>query len=130
MELTFGAAYTSLDPTKRGPGSLFMETFESCKRNFSDDEHEQAMFEIGPISLNLDVPSMKYDEYEEFVKLSRSVNVLAILLVRELTSHVATRNEMRCFFEAPIAALVEKLDDQVTQLERKSRNIDVSNLSA
>lgn len=71
MEAKFGEAYISLDAKKRGPGSLFMQSFESHKRNFGDRSDERDVFEIGPIQLDLDVASIKYDEDEQVVKVAR-----------------------------------------------------------
>lgn len=71
MENKFGAAYTTLDIKKRGPGSAFMQSFESQKKNFGDKDNDRDVFEIGPIMMDLEVPSIKYDEDENSVKLSR-----------------------------------------------------------
>ncbi|KAK5076168.1 hypothetical protein LTS08_002678 [Lithohypha guttulata] len=71
MEAKFGEAYIALDAKKRGPGSLFMQSFESHKRNFGDRSDERDVFEIGPIQLDLDVASIKYDEDEQVVKVAR-----------------------------------------------------------
>lgn len=71
MEHQFGEAYTSLDIKKRGPGSLFMQAFETEKRSFSGSDTDRHVLEIGPIVLDLDSPSIKYDEDEQFVKVTR-----------------------------------------------------------
>lgn len=71
MEKKFGAAYTSLDVKKRGPGSLFMQSFESQKRNFGDKDDDRDTYEIGPISMDLEVDSIKYDEDDAVVKVSK-----------------------------------------------------------
>ena len=71
MEKKFGTAYTSLSIKKRGPGSAFMQAFESQKRNFGDRDDDRDTYEIGPIAMNLDVESIKYDEDDNVVKVSR-----------------------------------------------------------
>lgn len=71
MEAKFGSSYTSLDIKKRGPGSAFMQSFESQKKNFGDKDNDRDVFEVGPIIMELDVPSIKYDEDENTVKVSR-----------------------------------------------------------
>jgi hypothetical protein len=71
MTRQFGTAYTSLDMKKRGPGSNFMRNFEVVKRNFGDSDHDRDTFEIEPIDLDLPAPSLKYDEDERAIKLSR-----------------------------------------------------------
>jgi hypothetical protein len=78
MTQKFGTAYTSLDMKKRGPGSLFMNSFESEKRNFGSTGNDRAL-EIGPIEM--EVPySIFYDDDEQFVKLSRYVSTYTLLL--------------------------------------------------
>lgn len=69
MTEKFGTAYTALEMKKRGPGSLFMDSFESAKRNFGSVGSNRP-FEIGPIAMELPWSPL-YDEEEEFVKLSR-----------------------------------------------------------
>jgi len=69
MTKEFGTAYTSLPITKRGPGSKFMEAFESAKRNFGWVADGKSM-EIGPIAMKLR-HSLSYDDDEQTVKLSK-----------------------------------------------------------
>jgi hypothetical protein len=69
MTKQFGTAYTSLPITKRGPGSKFMEAFESAKRNFGWAPDDKPM-EIGPIAMKLR-HSLYYDDDEQTVKLSK-----------------------------------------------------------
>jgi len=69
MTQQFGTAYTSLPITKRGPGSRFMEAFESAKRNFGWAAAGKPM-EIGPIAMELG-HSRFYDDDEQTVKLSK-----------------------------------------------------------
>lgn len=69
MTQKFGAAYTAVSMTKRGPGSLFMDSFESAKRNFGSVGSDRP-FEISPIAMGIPWSPL-YDDDEEFVKLSR-----------------------------------------------------------
>lgn len=64
----FGDGYESLPMTKRGPGSKFMASFESAKRNFRGSSNDNTS-EIGP--LILDVVSPLYDDDEMAVKLPK-----------------------------------------------------------
>ena len=69
MITTFGNAYTKLDIRRRGPGSRFMDSFESAKRNFGWSSDDMAI-EIGPIDMEIPNTS-QYDDFEQLVKLSR-----------------------------------------------------------
>ena len=64
----FGDDYQSIPVMRRGPGSKFMTSFESAKRNFRGTTHDKAA-EVGP--LNMNVVSPLYDEDEMAVKVSR-----------------------------------------------------------
>jgi hypothetical protein len=72
----FGDDYQSIPMTRRGPGSKFMTSFESAKRNFRGTTHDNAA-EVGP--LNMDVVSPLYDEDEMAVKVSRYAIELPVL---------------------------------------------------
>jgi hypothetical protein len=69
MTTTFGKAYTKLDNRKRGPGSRFMDSFESAKRNFGWSSDDMPI-EIGPIDMEIPNTS-QYDDFDQLVKLSR-----------------------------------------------------------
>lgn len=71
MTLKFGAAFTSLDLKKRGPGSLFMQAFESAKRHFGHRDSSHIWYEIEPLDMELEAPSVNYDEDEQCVKIPR-----------------------------------------------------------
>lgn len=71
MERNFGTAYTSLDVKKRGPGSLFMQSFESQKRNFGEEDDDRDTYEIGPINMDLEVDTELYDEDENVIRISK-----------------------------------------------------------
>lgn len=73
METQFGESYTSLSAKSRGPGSDFMRSFESQKMNFGDEDDHKEFYEVGPLIMKLNGPSIKYDEDDHTVKIPRSV---------------------------------------------------------
>ncbi|EHY53392.1 hypothetical protein HRR83_003599 [Exophiala dermatitidis] len=97
MTLKFGAAFTSLDLKKRGPGSLFMQAFESAKRHFGHRDSSHIWYEIEPLDMELEAPSVNYDEDEQCVKIPRLV--------------------MKAFFDPAVDALTGLIKDQASQLE-------------
>ena len=80
MSKNFGSNYTSIDMKKRGPGSVFMDSFESAKRNFGSPDDDRP-FEIGPIEMELPWSPI-YDDDEQVVKLSRFVHPELLLIHR------------------------------------------------
>ena len=67
MVETFGQAFIDVPVKDRGPGSKFMDCFESCKKKF-DTSLGQQSFEIWPIRMT--TQSFKYDDDEGSVTLS------------------------------------------------------------
>ena len=67
MVNTFGRAFTNVPVKDRGPGSRFMDCFESCKKKFDSTEGQQS-FEIWPIRMSVQSP--KYEEDEGSVVLT------------------------------------------------------------
>lgn len=58
----FGDAFTSVKVAKRGPGSKFMDAFESAKRNFENPNNRRKI-KIWPIVMNVpDSPAYDRDE--------------------------------------------------------------------
>lgn len=78
MEATFGEEYTSVAMKLRGPGSRFMNSFESAKRNFGGPNDDRGV-EIGPIRMDI-MSSIHYDDEELVVKLSKYVTPPASVL--------------------------------------------------
>ena len=67
MTNKFGPAYTRVPLKERGPGSMFMDSFESCKKRFGGDQGDS--YEIYPIKMVTNVDG--YDEDEGIVMLSQ-----------------------------------------------------------
>jgi hypothetical protein len=69
MSQRFGRSFDILSPAKRGPGSRFMQSFETVKRDFGARKDDR-LHEIGPLRLKSD-NWYHYDEDEGMVKLSK-----------------------------------------------------------
>lgn len=70
MSERFDAAWDNLEQRLKGPGSLFMNSWEQVKRQFSDD-CDIGVHEIGPINLE-NIPESKwYNDEEQMVKLTQ-----------------------------------------------------------
>jgi hypothetical protein len=64
----FGKAYTSISESDRGPGSRFMDTFESAKKDFGSTPYDGE----GQVYLKMEVADSEYyDSDERRVLLSR-----------------------------------------------------------
>ena len=70
MTETFGDAYESVPFERRGPGSRFMESFNSAKRNFTGISQSNNTIEVGPLTMKVD-SSTHYDEDERAVLLNK-----------------------------------------------------------
>ena len=68
MVANFGDAFTSVPMSKRGPGSRFMDAFESAKRNF-DNSTARRKIKIWPIVMDV-ADSTYYDKDEATVYLT------------------------------------------------------------
>ncbi|KAL1965072.1 hypothetical protein VTN77DRAFT_6132 [Rasamsonia byssochlamydoides] len=103
MIKTFGDAYLSLPVKRRGPGSRFMESFDSEKRNFRG-ANERRLIEVGP--LNMDVPySIHDDDDERMVKLNNKT--------------------MKSLFDPVIDNIIRLIETQVEAARKKNSQIDV-----
>ncbi|OBT74750.1 hypothetical protein VF21_06621 [Pseudogymnoascus sp. 05NY08] len=84
----FGAPFDTLPISKKGPGSRFMKSFESSKRDFGRDDDDDDIREL--TDLKLDIPDSEfYDEEEQFVKLTyKDIQGLFDPVVREISNLV------------------------------------------
>jgi hypothetical protein len=65
----FGAPFDTLPFSKKGPGSKFMISFETVKRDFGRNDDDDDIREL--TDLKLDIPDSEfYDEEEQVVKLT------------------------------------------------------------
>lgn len=65
----FGAPFDNLPFSKKGPGSKFMISFETHKRDFGRHDDDDGIRELN--DLKLDIPDSEfYDEEEQVVKLT------------------------------------------------------------
>lgn len=83
MNHRFGYSFAKLELRRRGPGSRFMDSFESAKRNFSPNDDPDKIYEIGPLRMDDVAESDQYDPEEGLIRLSR--HVVLILTVLRLT---------------------------------------------
>lgn len=68
----FGTAFDDISYAQKGPGSIFMRSFEVAKCNFEGNEDEgedQFAFDIGPLDLSIQ-NSEHYDPDDQTVALS------------------------------------------------------------
>ncbi len=69
MDRRFGAAFRAVPAKRKGPGSRFMNSFETAKREFGYSEDED--IEIGPLRMDGVTDSDCYDATEAMVILSK-----------------------------------------------------------
>ncbi|EZF96900.1 hypothetical protein H113_03002 [Trichophyton rubrum MR1459] len=102
MQETFGEEYTSVPMRLRGPGSRFMNSFESAKRNFGGPNDDRGV-EVGPIRMDVG-PSVHYDDDELVVKLSKY--------------------DMQRLFDPVVKEVIALVKSQVKAAEKKKKRID------
>jgi len=69
MTERFGEVFENAKMNRKGPGSRFMNAWESVKRAFGVQEDDR-IYEIGPLRLDDVEDSPYYDEEEAMVKLT------------------------------------------------------------
>ncbi|KAK2834840.1 hypothetical protein FQN49_006865 [Arthroderma sp. PD_2] len=102
MQDTFGEEYTSVPMRLRGPGSRFMNSFESAKRNFGGPNDDRGV-EVGPIRMDIG-PNVHYDDDELVVKLSKY--------------------DMQRLFDPVVKEVISLVKSQVKAAEKKKKRID------
>lgn len=70
MSKRFGAAWDDIPIHRKGPGSNFMNRWETVKRQFGEEGDDRTQ-ELGPINLKNIPDSQWYDEEEGMVKLTK-----------------------------------------------------------
>ena len=76
MSERFGSAYDRIEPRRKGPGSRFMNSWETVKRDFGERGDDRVR-EIGPLNLNV-AGSQYYDDEETMVRLTRCVTLMSL----------------------------------------------------
>lgn len=74
METRFGRAFETMKMTTKGPGSRFMNTWESVKRSFTQKD-VGIIYEIGPLRMEGVSDSAFYDEEEAMARLTWFVSL-------------------------------------------------------
>lgn len=70
MSQRFGQAFEEVEMRRKGPGSRFMNAFESVKRSFGTPGDDRVQ-EIGPLIMKGVDSSDWYDDDEGMVRLTR-----------------------------------------------------------
>jgi len=73
MRERFGSAFDEIEMRRKGPGSRFMNAWESVKRGFGT-EGDSMVKEIGPLIMKDVESSQYYDDEEGMVRLTRCPN--------------------------------------------------------
>ncbi|KAK7539979.1 hsp70-like protein [Phyllosticta citribraziliensis] len=106
MTRTFGKAFLSLSPKRRGPNSSFMRSFETAKRSFGSKllgNNDQKWIEIDHI--NMDVQnSSNYDYDEATVRISW--------------------HEMKSFFDPVVHDIIDLVSTQVDSAAKAGHKIN------
>ena len=70
----FGENFANVEMRRKGPGSMFMESWERVKRSYRHGVRDSAHdVELGPLNLDGVHPPHLYDKSESMVLLSRYV---------------------------------------------------------
>ncbi|KIX10397.1 uncharacterized protein Z518_01479 [Rhinocladiella mackenziei CBS 650.93] len=99
MGKTFGDAYFSVDSKKRGPGSTFMRSFDTAKKDFGRKGDEKEQYYVEPIIMNVDNEEL-YDKEDQTVKIPRDT--------------------MKEFFDPGVDTCIKLVEDQASQLKKKT----------
>lgn len=71
MHERFGDSFANVELRRKGPGSMFMESWEREKRSFRHGVHEASHdIELGPLKLEGEHSAKFYDESEGMVILT------------------------------------------------------------
>jgi hypothetical protein len=97
----FGAAFTSLPPERNGPGSPFMQAFESKKKNFSTKTPSRR-----PNKFTLMMPDLRPGTIDSKYYDSRYNDILL------------SSEDMQICFDPVVKAIIDLVDDQVTAVKR------------
>jgi hypothetical protein len=100
----FGSAFTSLPPERIGPGSEFMQSFESKKKNFQTETASRR-----PIKLRLVMP-----------QLSHQLDIINGY-DRKYSEVLLTHDDMKTCFDPVINKVLELLESQVTAVWREGK---------
>ncbi|RJE22726.1 hypothetical protein PHISCL_04942 [Aspergillus sclerotialis] len=102
MTETFGDAYESVPFERRGPGSRFMESFNSAKRNFTGKTQSSNTIEVGPLTMKVD-SSEHYDEDER-----------AVLLTKDI---------MQSLFDPVVVGIIRLIEEQTKAAKKKNAQV-------
>lgn len=125
----FQDAYKSLGPRKRGPGSLFMKSFEDAKRAFSSSPLDRAgvkrKIEIENLNMH-DVDSTLYDSKQSILKITRSVPPALRFSLGPRTNEKQNKNseEMKRFIDPVIDQIISLVESQINSAAEEKHDIN------
>lgn len=70
MMARFGPAWDNVELREKGPGSEFMNAWESVKRQFGD-QGDDFVYEVGPLIMEGVHDSARYDTHTGMVQLTQ-----------------------------------------------------------
>jgi len=103
LERRFGKAFTSLPPDRNGPGSPFMQQFESKKKSFSTVSSSRR-----PTKLHLIMP-----ELNQWTQISGYDSRYSDILL--------THDDMKSCFDPVVESILDLTNDQVNAVKRKGK---------
>ncbi|KAK3070302.1 hypothetical protein LTR53_010703 [Teratosphaeriaceae sp. CCFEE 6253] len=103
MRQRFGSAFDEIEMRRKGPGSRFMNAFESVKRGFGA-QGDSLVKEIGPLNMKGVGSSQYYDDEEGMVRL--------------------TRDDVESLFAPVVNEILRLVAEQRTAIQREGHDID------
>jgi hypothetical protein len=123
MTKKFGAAYTSVSKQYRGPGSKFMRSFESAKRNYSGPS-DTKIIEIDTLNMPDAPNSQHYDKQELVIRLTGYVPHATSYWTHYLQD---ISDELRSIIDPVITDVIKLVEQQVANArEKKGQKIEAS----
>ncbi|KAK2594476.1 hypothetical protein QQS21_007823 [Conoideocrella luteorostrata] len=99
----FGDAFTSLGTEQIGPGSLFMDLFESKKKDFSSHTSSRRACRI-PLYMPLLQNTTEMDKYYD----------------RRVSAVMLTEDDFRFMFDPVVNMVIDLINEQVSQIKKKN----------
>jgi len=106
---------------RKGPGSRFMNAWESVKRSFVPQDDDRT-YEIGPLKMDGVGDSAWYDEEEAMVKLTWFVDMQS----GENVADCHSRTDIYGLFEPVVHEIIRLVSEQKDQAMHSGHSIDVS----
>jgi hypothetical protein len=121
MSDRFGSAWDDVEARRKGPGSNFMNRWESVKRQLGDSGDERVQ-EIGPVRMKNVPDSQYYDEEEAMVRLTRLVRLPNASSRAVLTG---CRADVQRVFEPTIEEILALVQEQRNTIAKQGKKLNV-----